>query len=94
MRSTPKIDHVVLASQNLFSITYSNADPLVAMQVVKAVITNFGIESAAYAKAEGTQLLSNFQVQLTVAQQQADSATQKVADYLQAHNLTLTTALV
>jgi capsular polysaccharide biosynthesis protein len=86
--------HVVVtpSSQYLFTITYSNADPLVAMQVVKAVITNFSTASTAYATKEGAQLLSSYQVQLTVAQQQADSATQKVADYLQAHNLTLATA--
>ncbi len=86
--------HVVVtpSSQYLFTITYSNADPLVAMQVVKAVITNFSTASAAYATNEGAQLLSSFQVQLTVAQQQADSATQKASDYYQAHNLTATTA--
>ncbi len=86
--------HVVVtpSSQYLFTITYSNADPLVAMQVVKAVITNFGTASALYATNDGAQLLSSYQVQLTVAQQQADSATQKAADYYQAHNLTATSA--
>jgi hypothetical protein len=62
------------------------------MQVVKAVITNFSTASTAYATKEGAQLLSSYQVQLTVAQQQADSATQKATDYYQAHNLTATSA--
>ena len=86
--------HVVVtpSSQYLFTITYANADPLVAMQVVKAVITNFSSASTAYATKEGAQLLSSYQVQLTVAQQQADSATQKATDYYQAHNLTATSA--
>lgn len=86
--------HVVVtpSSQYLFSITYTNANPLVAMQVVKAVITHYSIESAAYATAEGAQLLSSYQGQLTTAQQQAESATQKAVDYFQAHNLTATTS--
>ena len=86
--------HVVVtpSSQYLFVITYANADPLVAMQVVKAVITNYGEESAVYATNEGAQLLSSYQGQLKAAQQQADSATQKASDYYQAHNLTATSA--
>src|SRR6185312_12722823 len=74
--------HVVVtpSSQYLFVITYSNANPSVAMQVVKAVIAHYGEESAAYASAEGAQLLSSYQGQLTAAQQQADSATQKATD--------------
>jgi capsular polysaccharide biosynthesis protein len=83
---------VTPTSQFVVVITYANADPLIAMQVVKAVIAHYGTASTAYASAEGAQLLSNFQVQLTVAQQQADSATQKATDYYQAHNLTATSA--
>lgn len=83
---------VTPTSQFVVVITYSNSNPVVAMQVVKAVITHYGETSAAYATAEGAQLLSSYEGQLTTAQQQADSATQKAATYLQTHNLTPTTA--
>lgn len=86
--------HVVVtpSSQYLFVITYANANPLVAMQVVKAVIAQYSEESAAYATYEGAQLVSSYQGQLNTAQRQADSATQKASDYYQAHNLTATSA--
>ena len=87
--------HVVVtpSSQYLFVITYSNADPSVAYAGGEGGYNNtMATESAAYATNEGAQLLSSYQGQLTAAQQQADSATQKASDYYQAHNLTATTA--
>ncbi|HEX6542021.1 MAG TPA: hypothetical protein VF040_09730 [Ktedonobacterales bacterium] len=79
-------------SYSLVVITYSNKDPEVAAQVVKAVITHYGVESATHAIAEGQELLNNYQGQLIAAKQEADSATQAAAQYLKDHHLTFADA--
>ncbi|HKT38062.1 MAG TPA: hypothetical protein VJR48_06785, partial [Ktedonobacterales bacterium] len=83
---------VTATSTNLFVITYTNKDPVLAMQVVKSVITQYGEQSAIHATAEGEQLLTSYQGQLLAAQQQADSATKAAAQYYNNHGLTATTA--
>ena len=87
-------NHVVVTASgdNLFDIAYANKNPVVAMQVVQAVVKHYGEESASHATAEGQQLLLVYQGQLKAAQQQADNATQAAAQYLQQHNLTATTS--
>ena len=79
---------------NLFNVTYINTDPLVALQVVKAVVTQYGKQGGAQSTAEGEQLLISYQTQLKAAQQQAQQATQAATQYVTAHQLTPTQAQV
>jgi capsular polysaccharide biosynthesis protein len=73
---------------NLFEITYSNTNPVVAMQVVKSVVFHYGTQSTSQSTAEGEQLLISYQSQLLTAQQAANSATKTASQYLQLHQLT------
>ena len=79
---------------NLFNITYANTDPVVALQVVKAVVAQYGKQGSAQSTAEGEQLLISYKTQLKAAQQQAQQATQAATQYVQAHQLTPTQAAV
>jgi uncharacterized protein involved in exopolysaccharide biosynthesis len=79
---------------NLFNVTYSNTDPVVALQVVKAVVAHYGADSISASTAEGEQLLISYQTQLKAAQQQARQATQAAANYLSEHQLSATQAAV
>jgi uncharacterized protein involved in exopolysaccharide biosynthesis len=72
---------------NRFNITYTNTNPAIALQVVKAVVAHYGTESASQSTAEGEQLLANYEAQLTAAQDSAQKATQKAEQYLQASQL-------
>lgn len=83
---------VTASGTYLVVITYSNKDPLVAMQVVKSVVTQYSEQSAVYATQEGQQLLDRYQGQLQSAQQAFDSATNAAAQYYREHNLTAETA--
>ncbi|HEX5547201.1 MAG TPA: Wzz/FepE/Etk N-terminal domain-containing protein [Ktedonobacterales bacterium] len=78
---------VTASGSNLFVVTYSNKDPVVAMQVVKAVVNHYDEQSAFYATTEGQQLLKSLQGQLDAAQAQADSATKAAAQYLNDNHL-------
>jgi uncharacterized protein involved in exopolysaccharide biosynthesis len=82
--------HVVATplGYNLFDITYTNTDPVVALQVITAVVSHYGSDSVSESTAEGEQLLSSYQTQLKEAQQQAQQATQTAGEYLKAHQLT------
>ncbi len=84
---------VTASGSNLFIITYSNKDPLVAMRVVNAVVNQYGEQSAFYATTEGQQLLKSLQGQLDAAQALADSKTKAAAQYLSDHNLTPASAI-
>ena len=79
---------------NLFQITYTNTDPVVALQVVKAVVSHYGTDSGSAATAEGQQLVTAYGQELNTAEKQAKVDTQKAAQYLQQHNLTPAQALV
>lgn len=83
---------VTAIGYQLYEITYTNKNPTVAMQVVKAVVAQFDSVSGSQASAEGEQLIATYQGQLKAAQQQADSTTQAAAQYLRDHNLTAITA--
>ncbi|MEO7003577.1 MAG: hypothetical protein ABI068_17250 [Ktedonobacterales bacterium] len=83
---------VTTPGYNLLVITYTNGDPLVAQQVVNAVISHYGQQSGSHALAEGQQLLAAYKVQLAQAQKAADDATQAATQYLQVHQLTAVTA--
>jgi uncharacterized protein involved in exopolysaccharide biosynthesis len=82
--------HVVATplGYNLFAITYTNTDPVVALQVIEAVVSHYGSDSVSESTAEGEQLLISYQTQLKAAQQQAQQATQTAAEYLKVHQLT------
>jgi uncharacterized protein involved in exopolysaccharide biosynthesis len=73
---------------NRFSITYTNSNQAIALQVVKAVVEHYGNESANQSTAEGQQLLNNYAAQLAADQQQAQKDTQAAAQYLQVTQLT------
>jgi uncharacterized protein involved in exopolysaccharide biosynthesis len=79
---------VTAVGYNLFEITYSNTNPVVAMQVVKSVVSHYGPQSSSQSTAEGEQLLTSYQSQLQQAQQAADKATKTASQYLQQHQLT------
>jgi uncharacterized protein involved in exopolysaccharide biosynthesis len=83
---------VTASGANLFVVTYSNKDPVIAMQIVKSVVDHYGAQSATVASAEGILLLATYNGQLQAARQQSDSATQAAADYYTRHNLTPLTA--
>lgn len=83
---------VIATGVNLFEISYTNKDPVVAMQVVQAVVAHFGEESVTQATEEGKQLLNSYQGRLDAAQAEANSTTRAAAQYLKDHNLTPTTA--
>lgn len=83
---------VTAPSYSLVVVTYSNKNPVVAMQVVKAVITHYGQQGSLHAIAEGQQLLATYQGQKTAAQRDVDNTTQAAAQYLKDHNLTLVDA--
>jgi uncharacterized protein involved in exopolysaccharide biosynthesis len=83
---------VTAIGYQLYEITYANANPVVAMQVVKAVVSHFNTVSSSQATAEGEQLIASYQGQLKTAQAQAASTTQAAAQYMQQHNLTAATA--
>jgi uncharacterized protein involved in exopolysaccharide biosynthesis len=74
---------------NLIVITYTNRNPLVAQQVLKVVIQNYGSQSTAFAVSEAHQLLAGFQTGLASAQAVAQASAQAEAQYIAAHpNLT------
>jgi uncharacterized protein involved in exopolysaccharide biosynthesis len=80
--------NVTGSGSNLIVITYSNKDPVVAMQVVKAVVDQYRDTSTLYATNVGNQLLASLQGQRDTAQNVLQSATQRATQYLQDHNLT------
>jgi uncharacterized protein involved in exopolysaccharide biosynthesis len=82
--------HVVATplGYNRFDITYTNTDPVVALQVVKAVVSHYGSDSVSESTAEGAQLLSSYETQLKATQAAAQQTTQAAADYLKTHQLT------
>lgn len=83
---------VTAGGDNLFVITYSNTDPVLAEQVVQAVVAHYGVVSSSHATEEGQQLLKSYQELLPSAQDKANKAAQAVAQYLQANHLTATAA--
>ena len=81
------VSKVQVAAQayNLFVITYTNPNPLVAQQVVQAVVKNFGLQSQGFAVVEGQQLLAGLQTQLAKAKQDAADAVAVESKYIAAH---------
>jgi uncharacterized protein involved in exopolysaccharide biosynthesis len=84
---------VTTQGTNLYQISYTNRDPRVAAQVVKAVMAQFQtqgqpfsvIQGQTYSIIEAQHLLQANQGQLTKAQSAAASAAKDEAIYLQQH---------
>ncbi|HLI05179.1 MAG TPA: hypothetical protein VKV40_01270 [Ktedonobacteraceae bacterium] len=70
---------------NLFVITYDNKNPVIAQQVVAAVIKNYGEQSQGFTIVEGQLLLESYQTQLVKAKQDATAATNAEAKYIAQH---------
>lgn len=81
------VSKVQVAAQayNLFVITYTNPNPLVAQQVIQAVIKNFSLQSQGFSVVEGQQLLAGLQTQLAKAKQDATNAVAAESKYIAAH---------
>lgn len=76
---------VVPQAYNLFVISYANRNPLVAQQVVEAVIQNFTLQSRGLTTLEGQNLLDSYRIQLIIAKQNANQAATIEAQYLRGH---------
>ena len=70
---------------NAFSVSYTNHNPRVAQKVVEAVIQNFVLQSQALVAVEGQNFLDSYQLQLTNAKQDLNTASSAEAQYLQAN---------
>jgi hypothetical protein len=79
--------HVAVTPQayNLLEIGYSNRNPQIARQIVASVIAQFGAQSLGLSVAEGQSLLAGYQVQLTDAKNNLDTATAAETRYATAH---------
>jgi uncharacterized protein involved in exopolysaccharide biosynthesis len=84
---------VIAQGANLYQISYTNRDPLVALQVVKAIMAQFQtqgqpfsvIQGQTYSILEAQHLLQADQSQLTKAQTDADAAARSESTYLATH---------
>ncbi len=84
---------VVAQGTNLYQISYTNRNPQIAVQVVKAVMAQFltqgqpfsVIQGQTYSILEAQHLLQADQSQLTKAQADADTAARNESTYLAAH---------
>ncbi len=76
---------VIPSGYNLYQITYQNAVPNVAQQVIAAVIDRFGAAATQFSVVEGKQLVVVYTAQLTQAQSLANAAAQAASKYLGAH---------
>ncbi len=76
--------HVVVAPSvyNLYYISYTNHDPQIAQQVVKAVITVFGSQGLGLSVLRGQNLLVSYQTQLVNVQKDASNAVKAEAQYV------------
>lgn len=79
--------HVQVASQgyNIFGITYTNASPKVAQEVVQATIQNFGEQSQGFSVVEAQHLLDGYQSELANAKQNVADAITAQSKYAREH---------
>jgi len=83
--------HVLAQSQgnNLIVIAYANRNPLLAQQVVAAVIRNYSLQIQDLFLVQAQNLLSSYQTQLANAKKDVQAAAVAEANYLAANpNLT------
>ena len=76
---------VTAQAYDLFTIQYTSDDPVVAQQVVQAIIDQYNQEIKKTASAEGQNVLQPYQAQLAQAQQDAQNAQDAQTQYLAAH---------
>lgn len=79
--------HVQVTSlgNNLFQITYTNANPAVAQQVVVAIVKHYAIESQKNSVVATQQLLQTYETQYVKAVQHRDTAAAAESKYLNSH---------
>jgi len=79
--------HVQVGAQgyNLYVITYTNHNPVVAQQVVKAVIDSFGLQSQGFSLVEGQRLLEGYQTELAKVKDDATKAAAAESKYIATH---------
>lgn len=79
--------HVQVAAQghNLVSVSYTNHNPAVSQQVVKAVLLHYASQYQSFILTEGQKLLDGYQKQLTVALLEANKAATADAHYRLTH---------
>jgi hypothetical protein len=70
---------------NLYGITYTNNNPRIAAQVLKAVIAQFQLQGEQFSVVEGQRLLQGDEAQLTTIQKDADTATATESSYASSH---------
>ncbi len=75
----------VSGGYNSFTISYANRNPQIAQQVVAAVIQDYSVQSQSFSIAEAQQLLNNYDIQLTQAQQTYNAAVAAELKYQQRH---------
>ena len=76
---------VTALGNNLFQITYANANPAVAQQIVVAVVKYYAIESQKNSVVVAQQLLHTYDTQYVKAQQDKDAAVVAESTYLNSH---------
>ena len=76
---------VVAQGYNLYTITYTNAKPAIANQVVQAVINTFALASVGFTVVEGQRYVQAYQAQLVTAKKAADDAAAAEAQYILNH---------
>jgi thiol:disulfide interchange protein len=70
---------------NLYTITYTNRNPVVAQKVLQSVIYNYALLSQQFSVTEGQRYLHLYQVQLAQAQQELNNATNAEVQYVKLH---------
>ena len=70
---------------DLFEISYANRNPEMARQVVQTVVNNYSLQSIRLVVLVNQRLLANYQKQLAIAQQNANTAVAAESTYLLAH---------
>jgi len=79
--------HVLVQAQgyNLFVVSYTNRNPVIAKQIVAAAIKSYSQKSSELVVAEGQQLVQSYQLQLEKAQRDLNEASTAETRYLRAH---------
>jgi uncharacterized protein involved in exopolysaccharide biosynthesis len=79
--------HVQVTSKgyNLYEVSYTSNDPVVAQRVVKTVIDEYKKQGQLFSVTEGQRILAAYQTQLTQAKSDTDKAAVAESQYLTSH---------
>ena len=79
--------HVVVtpSAYNLFSISYTNSNPLIAQQIVASIIAQYGTQGLGLSVVEGQNLLGSYKTQLANASKALNDAVNAETQYARAH---------